>query len=138
MTSTRGCSDPLAAQGTAPTTPPTDACRTPAGAFARGWMPMESPAVGVATAVQSVFGTLKSERGDWRRNQTREDAGANIVQDITMVQNNRRLRADLYEQRPDKFERHGEPSNAASRGVCSRLTKSTAQYLREVSTASIH
>lgn len=63
--------------------------------------------------VESVFGSLKSERIHWRSDQTREEAQADIVDSITMFYNSRRLHSDLGYQSPDEFEKNGQLANAA-------------------------
>jgi putative transposase len=45
--------------------------------------------------VERFFDSLRSERVQWRRYQTREDARADIVEYITMFYNSRRLHSYL-------------------------------------------
>jgi putative transposase len=63
--------------------------------------------------VESVFGSLTSERVYWRSDQTREQDRADIVESITIFYNCRRLHASLGNQRPDAFERNGRLADAA-------------------------
>ena len=63
--------------------------------------------------VESFFGSLKSERIQWRSYQTREEARADIVAYITMFYNSHRLHSYLGYQSPDAFERNGQLANAA-------------------------
>ena len=54
-----------------------------------------------------------SERIHWRSYQSREEAGADIVDYITMFYNSRRLHSYLGYQSPDEFERNGPLADAA-------------------------
>ena len=63
--------------------------------------------------VESFFGSLKSERVHWRSYQTREEARADIVDDITMFYNSRRLHSYPGYRSPDELERNGPLADAA-------------------------
>lgn len=76
-----------------------------------------------SAVVESFLGSLKFERINWRRCQTREEARADIVDYITTFHNSRRLYSYLGYQRPGGFDRNGQLASAAYRGVRFRLIR---------------